>query len=69
MSTPAYTISDILTNILNAIQSIIGEFASVVAQNASTIATVLVIGTLVVAVARLGSRVFRGVSGWLRGLF
>jgi len=69
MSTPAYTIADIINNILVAIQDILGEVASVLAQNASNIATVLVIGGLAYMLMRYGSRVFRGVTGWFRGFF
>jgi len=69
MSTPTYTLSDILTNMLNAIQDILGSIASVVAENASTIATVVVLGGLTYAMITYGSRLFRSIFGWFRGLF
>ena len=67
--TPTYTLADVMTNILTAIQDILGEVAKVIAENAPTIATVLVIGGLAYVMVRYGSRVFRGVSGFFRGLF
>ena len=69
MSTPAYTISDIVNNILVAIQDIIGEVANVLAANASNIATALVVGGFAYLLMRYGSRVFRGITGLFRGMF
>jgi len=69
MSTPTYTLADIMTNILNAIQDILGNVASVLAENASTIASVLVLGGLAFMMVRYGSRIFRGIAGFFRGLF
>ena len=68
MSTPP-GLETILTNILNAIQTIIGEVASVIAENASTIATLMVLGGLVMVLVRYGSRIFRGITGWFRAFF
>jgi len=69
MSTPTYTLADIMTNILSAIQDILGEVAKVIAENASVIASVLVLGGLAYTMVRYGSRIFRGVAGFFRGLF
>ncbi|MEM2446860.1 MAG: hypothetical protein QW734_09400 [Candidatus Bathyarchaeia archaeon] len=68
MSTPP-SLSDILTQVLNALQTIMYEVASAIANNASVIATAVVLGGVVFLVMRYGSRLFRGVTGWLRGLF
>jgi len=68
-TTPAYTLADILQNILTAIQNIIGEVAKVIAENAGVIATVLVIGGVAFLMWRYGSRIFRGITGLFRGLF
>ena len=68
MSTPP-SLADILGQVLNALQTIIYQVASAIAENASVIATVVVLGGLTYMVYRYGSRIFRGVSGWLRALF
>ena len=69
MATPAYTIGEVLNYILTAIQDILGEVAKTIAENASVIATVVVLGGLGLALWRYGSRIFRGIAGWFRGLF
>jgi len=69
MSTPTYTLADIMTNILTAIQDVLGEVAKTIAENASVIASVIVLGGLAYVMVRYGSRIFRGVSGFFRGLF
>jgi predicted PurR-regulated permease PerM len=68
MSTPP-TLADVLTNILNAITTILGEIASTIAANAGVVATVVVVGALAFMVMRYGSRILRGAMGWFRGLF
>jgi cobalamin synthase len=64
-----YTLADVLTNILTALQDILYYVANAIAENASVIATVVIIGAIAFLVMRYGSRIFRGVTGWLRGLF
>jgi predicted PurR-regulated permease PerM len=64
-----YTLADVLTNILTALQDILYYVANAIAENASVIATVVVIGAIAFLVMRYGTRIFRGVTGWLRGLF
>jgi predicted PurR-regulated permease PerM len=64
-----YTLAEVLTNILNALQDILYYVSSAIADNASVIATVVVIGAIAFLVMRYGSRIFRSVTGWLRGLF
>jgi cobalamin synthase len=64
-----YTLADVLTNILTALQDILYHISNAIAENASVIATVVVIGAIAFLVMRYGSRVFRGVTGWLRGFF
>jgi hypothetical protein len=68
MSTPP-PLADILTAVLNAIQTIMYEVASAIADNASVIATALVLGGLVFVMFNYGSRIFRGLTSWFRGLF
>jgi len=69
MSSPTYTVGDILNMILGAVQDLIGWVASAISENAQIIANVVVLGGLVVSVAYLGRRAFRAISGWLRGFF
>jgi len=64
-----YTLADVLTNILTALQDILYYVANAIAENASVIATVVVIGAIAFLVMRYGSRIFRGVTSWLRGFF
>jgi hypothetical protein len=65
----AYTLADVLSNVLAALQDILYYVSSAIAANAQVIATVVVVGALVYLVWRYGGRIFRGVTGWLRGLF
>jgi predicted PurR-regulated permease PerM len=66
---PPYTLTEVLTNILTALQDILYYVSSAIADNASVIATVVVIGAIAFMVMRYGTRIFRGVTGWLRGFF
>jgi len=67
MSTPP-SLAEILTSVLNAIQTILGSVATAIADNAGVIATLVVTGFIAFAVMRFGSRMLRGVTGWFRGL-
>jgi len=69
MATPAYTIGEVLNYILIAIQDILGEVAKVIAENASIIATVVVLGGLGLILWRYGGRIFAGIAGWFRRMF
>jgi hypothetical protein len=69
MSAENPTLSDVLTNILNAVTTILYEVTKAISENASVIATVLVLGGLAFVFMRYGTRVFRSVGGWFRGLF
>jgi len=64
-----YTLGDVLNNVLAALQDIMYYITAAIAQNAQVVATALVVGALVVAFWRYGGRIFRGITGWLRGLF
>jgi hypothetical protein len=68
MSTPP-SLADILSAVLNAVQTILYQIATTIASNATVIATVIVLGGLVYVVWRVGSRVIRPIMGWFRGLF
>lgn len=65
----SYTLSDVLDKVLAAIQDTLYYIADAIATNASTIATVVVVGSLAFAVMRYGGRIFRGIAGWVRGIF
>jgi len=68
MATPP-SLADVLSQILSAIQTILYEVATAIANNASTLATVLVLGAIAFVVMRYGSRMFRGIMTWFRGFF
>jgi len=68
MSTPP-SLADIMSQILNAVQTVIYQVASALAENASVIATVIVLGGLTYAIVRYGRRIFSGFTSFLRGLF
>jgi len=68
MATPP-TLADILSAVLDTIQTVLYEIAHAVAENAGVIASVLVLGAITFMVFRYGTRIFRGVMGWFRGLF
>lgn len=65
----SYTLADVLTRILAAIQDTLYWIADAIAANAQVIATVVVIGGLAYLLVRYGGRIFRGVTGFFRGLF
>lgn len=69
MSTTAPTLADILNKILQAVQSILYSVADAIAANASVIGTVIVLGGLAYLTVRYGSKIFRGVTRFLSGLF
>jgi ABC-type multidrug transport system permease subunit len=69
MSATVPSLADVLTNILNAVTTILYEVTKAIADNAGVIATVLVLGGLAFVFMRYGTRVFRSVGGWFRGLF
>jgi hypothetical protein len=69
MAPSPYTLGEVLTNILTALQDILYYVSSAIAENASVIATVVVIGAIAMLTMRYGSRIFKGVTSWLRGLF
>ena len=65
----AYTLTDILNSMLTAVQDILGNVATAIADNAYVIGTVVVLGGLTYAVVRYGSRLMRSITGWLGALF
>jgi len=70
MSAPSPpSLADVLTNILNAVTTILYEVTKAISDNASVIASVLVLGGLAFMFMRYGTRIFRTVGTWFRGLF
>jgi len=67
MSAP--TLADVLTNVLNAVVTVLYEITRVIAQNASVIATIIIVGGLAFLAWRYGRRIFAGIRGMLGALF
>ena len=68
MSTPP-SLSDVMTNIISSISGVIGAIATAIAANASVIGTIIVVGAVAVTVMAFGQKIFKGLSGWFKGLF
>lgn len=67
MATPP-SLADVLTQLLNGIQTVLYEIASAIADNATVVASAVVVGALAYMVMRFGSRILRGTMSWFRGL-
>ena len=65
----SYTLNDILNSFLTAVQDVLGNVASAIADNASVIASLVVLGGLTMVIARYGTNIFRRITGWLGALF
>jgi len=63
------SLATILTEVLNALQTIMYEVAHAIYENASVLATAMVLGGIAFVVYRYGSRLIRGLGTWFRGLF
>jgi hypothetical protein len=64
-----YTLADVMSQLLTALQDTMYYIANAIASNANVIATVLVLGGLAFIAVRYGSGIFRSFVGWLRGFF
>jgi len=62
----AYTLADVLSQILTGIQDTLYYIASAIAENAATIATVAVVGGLSLIMVRFGTRIWRTMAGMFR---
>jgi hypothetical protein len=69
MSSPAPTLADILNAVMGTVQTILYNIATAISQNASVIATVVVLGGLAFIIMRYGRNLFTGLSSWFKGLF
>ncbi|MCK4328924.1 hypothetical protein KAX02_03670 [candidate division WOR-3 bacterium] len=58
-------ISYMIGNVVDAIVTVIGTMMTVLAENAETIALVMVMGLVVGAVVKFGKSAFRGMRGML----
>ena len=65
----AYTLTDVLNAMLTGIQDILGNVATAIADNASVIASLIVLGGLIFGVVRFGSSAIRRITGMVSGLF
>jgi hypothetical protein len=65
----AYTLNDVMTAILTGIQDTLYYIFKTVADNAETVATVVVVGILGYGIVKFGSGILRGVTGFVKGLF
>jgi hypothetical protein len=61
-------LSDVLTAMLDGVVAILQAVATAIAENAAIIGTLLITGALIGMVVTVGSRLYRGISGWFRGL-
>jgi hypothetical protein len=57
----------IIGEILEAVETIMSEIASAISTNAAVIAEVAVLGGLAFLMMRFGSRVFSGMTSWIKG--
>lgn len=64
-----YELTEVMTAILGGIQDTLYYIATAIADNASVIATVVVVGALAMMVMKYGTKIFRGATGWLKGIF
>lgn len=69
MSAPNYTLSGIMTSILDSIQNIIGSIVDTISANAGVIATVVVLGGLAFIFFRFGGRLISSVTSWFSNMF
>lgn len=69
MSAQPPTLGDVLTNIMNAITTILAEVSKAISDNAQVIASVLITGALVYAVWRVGSRFIPRITEFFGRLF
>ena len=66
---PTVDLGTALTDTLDAIIKIIDNIAQTISANASTIATVLVVGAVAYGVYKVGQRVLGNVGNWFRNFF
>jgi len=69
MSTPTYTLADIIQGGINFFVNMFGEIMTVLQENVSAIATLVVLGGIAFAIWRWGRRLFSQLSGMLRAIF
>ena len=58
-------ISYMIGNVVDAIVTVIGTMMTVLAENAETIALVMVMGMVIGAVVKFGKSAFRGIKGMM----
>jgi len=65
----SYTLNDVMNAILGGIQDTLYYIFKTLADNAQTVATVVVVGVLGYGIMKFGSGLLRNVTGFVRGLF
>lgn len=65
----AYSLTDVLNAIMTGIQDTLYYIATAISDNADVISKIVVVGSLAFGVMTFGTRVFRGVTSWVRGFF
>jgi len=63
---PTTDLTTVLNSMLTAIGNVLSGIANAIAQNATLIGTVVVMGVAFYALYRYGGRVFRLFTEWLR---
>lgn len=61
-------LADVLTAVLDGVVAVLSAVATAIAENATTIGTLIIMGALIGLVITTGSRLFRSISGWFRAL-
>jgi hypothetical protein len=62
-------LSDVATNIINSVSSVLGSIATAIAANAGVIGSIIVVGAVAIGIMGFGQKIFGGLSGWFKGLF
>jgi len=62
-------LSDVATNIINSVSSVLGSIATAIAANAGVIGSIIVVGAVAIGIMSFGQKIFKGLGGWFKGLF
>ncbi len=69
MATPTVDLGALINTVVNTLVTIFQTIINVIAENASAIATLIVVGGIAYLVYRYGRRYLSGLIEWFRGLF
>jgi hypothetical protein len=65
----SYSLNDVMAAILGGIQDTLYYIFKTIADNAQTIATVVVVSVMGYGIMKFGTGLLRSVTGFVRGLF